>query len=165
MLLAFLIGVTAGQSLAARRFIEVTRSTVNIRAQPGTRGQLVAKAYRGDIFELTGEEEGWFRIRLFSGKSRYIHKNLARPASYQLQVPADADLRRRVYREWFKAEERAEKEAGRKYPPNFRLKENLEYQQILNDRYKLRMMQKLGVQAPVYRRIILEGNQKHWMDQ
>ena len=69
MLLAFLIGVTAGQSLAARRFIEVTRSTVNIRAQPGTRGQLVAKAYRGDIFELTGEEEGWFRIRLFSGKS------------------------------------------------------------------------------------------------
>jgi hypothetical protein len=158
--------VFASKSIfAVNRYIEITRSTVNVRSEPSTSGSLVAKAKRGDIFELTGEENGWFQIRMFSGKSRFIHKNLAREAAYSLQVPQDLELRKKVYEGWFNAERRAKREADRRHPPDRDLEANLEYQQLLNDRYKLEMMQTLGVQAPLYRRIILEGNQNHWNSQ
>ncbi len=165
LLTAITIVLPAMSLRAATRYIEITRGVVNIRTNPSTSGQLVVKAKRGDILELIGEENGWYKIRLFSGKPRFVHKNLAKHASYTLQVPLDTELRRSVYQGWFKTEQRAEREANRKYPPDRDLKNNLDYLQLLSDRYKLEMMQRLGVQAPIYRRIILEGNRKRWGDQ
>jgi hypothetical protein len=161
-LIGWLVALFLVPVSGANRYVEITRSVVNIRSAPTTGSTLVVKANRGNIFFLQGEEDGWFRIRLFSGRSRFVHKNLAKIASYKPEVPADINLRRNIYEEWFRIEEKVEREADRRYSPNDNLEKNLEYKQLLEDRYKLELMQRFKVQAPVYRRIILEGNQKRW---
>jgi hypothetical protein len=140
----------------------VVKGKVNIRSAPSTRSVTVGSAKKGDTFKLLGEEGKWYEIELFSGGQRFLYKSLANPVSYRPTVPEDIEVRRQLFREWAEAGKRARTEADRKYPPEKSLERNLTHQQILGDRYKLELLQKLGVQPPAYRRILIEGFQKGW---
>ena len=47
-----------------RQNLIVTGDVVNIRSAPNTKGKIVFKAKKGDIFMKTAEKDGWFGIKL-----------------------------------------------------------------------------------------------------
>ena len=148
--------------LSVNEYVRVIKGNVNIRSAPSTGSMTVGPAKQGDTFELVGEEGKWYEIDLFSGEQRFLHKSLATKVSFRPEVPEDAEIRRRIFREWNEAGNRAKAEADRKYPPERNLEKNLSHEQFLGDRFRLELLQKYGVQPPAYRRILIEGYQKGW---
>lgn len=153
-------GITA--TLSAQQYLEVTGRKSNIRSSPTTRSSIVTRAQRGDIFELKGESGDWYHIRLFSGELRYLHKRLAQEISYNPEVPEDSSQRREIFTTLQEVDRRVEREAEKKHPTDKALKKNIAYAHILEDRYKLKVIRQFGIQAPLYRRLAIEGNQKGW---
>lgn len=151
-----------GNLLAAERYVEVIKDNVNIRSAASTRSQTLGRANKGAVFHLTGEESGWYQIELFSGEGRFVHQSLARPVSYKPQAPEDPGVRQQLFQALISITERAEKEASDRFPPGKDLKKNLDYILLLNDRYKLELFQQNQIQAPIYRRIMIEGGQRGW---
>lgn len=160
--LAGLVFLSITPVQALNEYVRVVKGNVNIRNSASTQALKVAAAKQGDIFELAGEEGKWYEIELFSGGRRFLHKSLAKPVSYRPEVPEEVDVRRQLFKEWREIGERAKLEADRKYPPGKNLDRNLSHEQNLGDRYRLELLQKLGIQPPAYRRILIEGYQKGW---
>jgi len=156
--------------LGETKYIRITADRVNIRASPSTSSPVVAKARKGDVFGLHGKEGKWFKLRMFSVDSRYVHRSLAEISSYVVSLPRQVSTRREIYRRLLDAEGRAETEADRKYPLEDRrgrpipgnLNKNLAYMWLLSDRYKLEVMHTFRVQAPVHTVIISEGVKSNW---
>ena len=99
---------------------------------------------------------------MFSGDTRYIFKSLARATAYTPAIPDTIEERRNIFREWIKADETAQADADRRYPPDKNLKRNLNYLHLQADRKKLEITHKYKLQPPDLRRIVLEGNFKGW---
>lgn len=63
------LGLVYSTTLSAEsipiRFIEITGDTVNIRTGPSTSTTIVARAKKGDVFELKGETNGWYKFNMF----------------------------------------------------------------------------------------------------
>ncbi len=146
----------------ATRYVQITRRVANIRSAPTTRALKVAEAKRDDVFQLEKEEGKWFAIHLFSGGDRYIYKRLAELIPYTPEIPELLSTRREIFQALQEAEERARKEAARRYPPEANPSKNLRRNQLLNDRYKLKVMHDFEVQPALHRRIVLEGLQRGW---
>ncbi len=146
----------------ATRYVQITSRVANIRSAPTTSARVVAKAKRDDVFQLEKEEGKWFAIHLFSGGNRYIYKRLAKPIPYAPEIPELLSTRREIFKAWKDAEERARREAARRYPPETNPSRNLQRDQLLNDRYKLKVMHDFEVQPAIHRRIVLEGLRKGW---
>jgi len=149
-------------ALAANRYVQVTKDDVNIRTEATTSSQIVGKAAKGDVFELKGETTRWFEIHMFSGDSRYIFKSLAAVVRFKPEAPEDEAVRRTVFREWSEIEGLAQQEADSKYSPGENLGRNISQLRLLEDRYKLELMQRFQLQPPVYRRIVIEGRLQGW---
>lgn len=147
---------------SANQYVQITANRVNIRLAPSTAAQIVATGGKGDIFELQDESQRWYQIHLFSGETRYIHKSLAAEVSYRPEAPDSISLRRQIFKALGDAQDRIKKEADAKYPPHKGLKKNIEYTHILRDKYMLEVVHQFEVQAPIYRRISIEGTQKGW---
>ena len=143
-------------------YIQVAADNVNIRTAPTTNSEIVGKAQKGDIFEMEERKGSWYRIHMFSGESRWVHASLAKPIWFEPSVPDEVSVRQDIYQGWVRAATQAQREADEEYPPEKDLARNLRLSQLLQDRYKLDLMHDFGVQPPIYRRIVLEGNQKGW---
>jgi hypothetical protein len=117
----------------------------------------VGYARRGDIFKVADAPEGWLGVVLFSGDVRYLPAAQARKSSYTPATPPELSLRRELFRAFSKADARAKAEAERKSPTDFgRL------QRVLEDRYKLEVVQRYRLPAPVYGPIQKEGADSGW---
>jgi len=147
---------------SADQYIQVTGDNVNIRFSPSTSSQIIATARKGDIFELEGEEQGWYEISIFSGEYRYIHKSLAQEVFYEPEVPASVSVRQQMYKAFWDLEGKAMAEADRRYPPTIDIIKNIEYSRILEDKYKLEVVHQFDTQAPIYLKIAVEGVEKNW---
>ncbi len=147
--------------LPAPRYVETIRNA-NIRAAAATNATLVATSRKGDIFQLIKETDKWYIIQMFSGKNRYIYKTLARISAYTPSLPETIEQRRHIFREWNEAEESAQVDANRRYPPEKNLKRNLDYLHLQYDRKKLDLAHKYNLKPPDLRRIVLEGGFKGW---
>jgi len=159
----FLIAISSIQMAnGATRYVQITSQVVNIRSAPTTGARRVAKARRDDVFQLEKEEGKWFSIHLFSGGRRYIYKSLAKPIPYTPEIPELLSTRREIFKALHQAEERARREAARRYPPEAKPSKNLQRDQLLNDLYKLKVMHDFDVQPAIHRRIVLEGLRKGW---
>jgi uncharacterized protein YgiM (DUF1202 family) len=157
-----LILVGAGTAHSAQLFIQISSRRANIRFGPTTGSPVVVTARRGDIFELKDETGDWYQIRMFSGESRYLHKSLAVKISYKPEAPRSFSRRRDIFKAFREIDAKMAEEADARYPPDKNLRRNLEYTQILEDRYKLEVIHQFDAQPPVYRSIVIEGNQKGW---
>jgi len=147
---------------SADQYIQVTGDNVNIRFSPSTSSQIIASAQKGDIFELEGEEQGWFAISMFSGEYRYIHKSLAKEIPYEPKVPGSVSVRQQMYRAFWDLEGTAMTDADRRYPPTIDVMKNIEYSRILEDKYKLEVVHQFNTQAPIYIKIAVEGAENNW---
>lgn len=170
MIVFFLALLLPGTVLAQAKYVRITANRVNIRGGPGMSSPIVAKARKGDVFELHGKDGRWYRIRMFSMRWRYVYRSLAKAVPYVVSIPNQASLRRNIFRALVRAEDRAEEKADRKYPLEDRsgrpisgnIKRNIDYMWLLNDRYKLEVMHRFKVQPPIHGIVISEGVKKNW---
>lgn len=157
--------------LAQDKYIKITGDQVNIRIASSTQSSIVSKGRKGDVFELRGEEGEWYKINLFSGEWRYVHKSLAKVMTYDVSLPKLVSIRLQIFRALLRAEDRAQAEADQKYPIADKyghpfpenVVRNIDYMRLLDDRYKLEVIHKFEVQPPTYRKIIVEGVKKNWL--
>ena len=147
---------------SADQYIQVTGDNVNIRFSPSTSSQIIASAQKGDIFELEGEEQGWFAISMFSGEYRYIYKSLAKEIPYEPKVPGSVSVRQQMYRAFWDLEGKAMADADRRYPPTIDVMKNIDHSRVLEDKYKLEVVHQFNTQAPIYIKIAVEGVEKNW---
>lgn len=85
ILVVALQGLSVG--LAAEEFVQITGENVNIRFGPSTASRVAAQARRGDVFKLRETLDQWYKVRLFTGKRRYVHRNLAKVIDYSPELP------------------------------------------------------------------------------
>ncbi len=165
--LAVLIPVSA---LGEAEYLKITANGVNIRSGPKTSFPIVAKAWEGDLFEFHGKEGQWYKVRMFSVSWRYIHKSLGQVAPYSVSIPKKLSTRRKIFRAFVEAEDRAERKAdeiyplenkwGRPIPGN--VEKNIDFMWLLSDRYKLEVAHRFRVQPSIHDAIISEGIEKGW---
>jgi len=149
--------ILAAESIPTR-FIEITGNTVNIRTGPSTSTTIVALAKKGDIFELKGEINGWYKINMFSGEYRYVHKSLAKLTTYTISLPSSASIRQEIFNLIGEAEDRAMDEADQKYPMNIpnNIDQNIDYERLLIDKYKLTIFHEFKIQPVIYKELVVE---------
>jgi N-acetylmuramoyl-L-alanine amidase len=56
--------------------VKVKGDAVNIRPDPSTRSQPLARARRGDVFPLVSRQKDWVKIRLGDGREGWISVRL-----------------------------------------------------------------------------------------
>src|SRR5690606_5007083 len=49
----------------------------NVRSAPSLKAPVLQRLAKGKKLNLTGESKNWYRIRLSSGKTAYVHKSVA----------------------------------------------------------------------------------------
>ena len=147
-------------SSAQEKCVEITGNVVNIRFSSSTSSAIVSKARKGDLFKLGAEESQWYRIVMFSGEYRCVHKSLARLRQCAISLPSQVSTRRKIFTALLEEEDRAQAEADQKYPHDW--EKNTDYMRLLNDRYKLAVMHRFGLQPLAYKKIIAEGVKKKW---
>ena len=162
VILGLLLLASLTAPLSAQQYLQVTSRRANLRFAPTTGSSIVATTHREDIVELKDESGDWYHVRLFSGELRYLHKRLAREVHYSPEVPQEFSRRREIFKAFQEVDRKVKKEASRRYPADKNLKKNIEHAAILEDRYKLEVVHRFEVQAPLYRRIAIEGLQKGW---
>lgn len=142
--------------------IVITDDEVYIRTEPN--GTVIGQAQPGDVFEIGGTDGDWFMIHMFSGEYRYVHSSLALHTD-SLPRQQDEATRRSAFQALVNAEDRASAEADRRIPPATveDINRNIDLQRLLDDRYKLEVCHRFGVQPAYYNTIKLEGIRKGWM--
>lgn len=146
--------------LFAQDYVRVIESEVDIQLNPSSSSNVVAQAVKGNIFNLIEEKDDWYNVKMFSGEYRYIHKSMCEKIDYDLGVPESEELRKDVFLALLNVEDKAQREADKKYPNDFA--KNIDYNRALNDKFKLDVLNDYGLQPPVYLKIISEGVKKNW---
>jgi hypothetical protein len=142
---------------AADVYVRVSVPRAAVREAADAKAPLVGYARRDDVFKLSQEQEGWYGVVLFSGDVRYIPAAQLKKSSYSPSAPPELFLRRELFRAFAKADTRAKAEAERKNPADFG-----KHQRLLEDRYKLDVVQRYRLPAPVYGPIQKEGAESGW---
>lgn len=131
---------------------------VNVRTGPGTGYAVVGKAEKGDLFQITGETEGWWEVRMFSGDARFISKEVrVYPLTASQIVPGHAmilpespALCRSMHRSVLMGLDRAQREAEELLPRDVEPGYHDDLRRVLEDRILLEMFHILGVQPALY---------------
>jgi len=131
---------------------------VNLRTGPGTEYVVVGRAEKGDIFHVSGETDGWWEIRMFSGDARYVSKAVrVYPLEPSQLVPAhgmvlpESEARCRSMRQSvIIGLDRAQREAEELLPREVDGPHHDNLRRVLEDRILLEMLHIYGVQPAMY---------------
>ena len=154
LFLLFLLNPLFGQE-----YIQVTSSEVNIREKASSSSTLVGQSDNGRIFEFKGEESGWYKVLITSGDYRYIHSSLCKKVDYSITLPSES-IQKSLFKTLRVVEGCAIAEAGKKYPND--IMKSIDYQRILEDRYKLNVFIELDLNPTIYSIVIGEGAKERW---
>lgn len=69
----------------AKGKIMITASLANIRSNPSLDAPILQRVKSGTTITLTGEGKEWYRVRLLSGYTAYVHKSVAKVVSTKQQ--------------------------------------------------------------------------------
>jgi len=56
--------------------LQVGVQLANIRKQPTAKGSIVTRLKKGDYVTKTGEQKGWYQVKLDSGKTAWAHSSV-----------------------------------------------------------------------------------------
>ncbi|MGD9931788.1 MAG: SH3 domain-containing protein [Mangrovibacterium sp.] len=141
-------------------YIMITIDSVKIKVAPSPSSSTVAIGMKNDIFELDKIENNWFVVFMFSGDYRYINKTHAIQIDSIPPYSFPIDIKKKVFKEVYKAEGKSEEEAMSKFPND--LYKELDYTSILDDKYKLIIFRKYSIPAPYAEKLNAEGAIKKW---
>jgi len=102
---------------------------------------------------------------MFSGEYRYIHKSLCKKVNHTPLLPENEQIRKQLFIALFQAEGRAIEEADKKYPIQMNgqnINKNIDFNRLLDDRYKLAVFNRFNLQPTIYSKLIMEGATKRW---
>ena len=164
LLVAITIGVLVIPMCAlSREYVVMISRNINVRTGPGTDRFVIARAWKGDVFELVDETGNWYEIVMFSGDYRYVSKSWAARLTeeqllpgHHMVLPSDGDKLNAVYRDILHARERAGREADEIIPPLENEKRNTTLRNILEDKHIHEIMQIHSVQPALYCEIVNE---------
>lgn len=137
------------QAAVAAGYVQVVVDGAPITAGRG-RGPLIGHAPRGTIVESVGESGGYYAIRLFSGRSRYVRKSSARPVAYNPKAPLEPAVRLQLISALNAAQLRAEREAPPRSAGRSQQDASRERRAVLRDQYQLHVMASFQLNPPVY---------------
>ena len=156
LLVAGLLSV--GHGLEAQEYVVMGTPHVNVRTGPGTGFVVVGMAEKGDLFEVAGETDGWWEIRMFSGDTRFVSKSVrVYPLTsaeivpgHGLRIPDAEERCRSIRRSVQMGLERARREAEELLPPEVDGPRHDVLRRVLEDRILLEMFHIYGLQPPVF---------------
>jgi uncharacterized protein YgiM (DUF1202 family) len=70
-------GGSKGQFRKASGKLVIDVWLANVRSAPSLKAPVMQRLAEGKKLNLTGESKDWYRIRLASGKTAYVHKSVA----------------------------------------------------------------------------------------
>lgn len=161
--LSFMLALlcTAGPALAGEMSVARIDQPVDIKSAPDPRAPAVAQAAPGDRYEILAAQEGWYQVQLFQD-SYFLPKSTATEIIESLKIPTDEAKRKAVFRDLYKAEERAVEAAEKQAL--------IEEKAVLEDavknyfieRAKLEVARKYGLPVPACIAIAFEGADQGW---
>jgi len=147
--------------LWAQQYIEIIANRANIRVKPSKYSQRVAVAKKKDIFVFQGLEGNWVKIFMFSGESRYIHKQLTQMVRYTPELPKN-QLSKRVFKALYYVEGLSKEHALERTNSKKYTQKSIEVQRLLDDKYKLEVCHKYGIKPALYNLLTSVGVEKNW---
>jgi hypothetical protein len=168
VLIAVAVHLSAAPA-SCREYAVMLSRNINIRTGPGTDRVIVGRAWKGDVFELSGETGNWWKIHMFSGDDRYVSKSWAARLSesqilpgHGMKLPADVDARRAIYRDIQSALARARGEAEEMISASLDVERNANVERVLEDRFVLEVFSIHSVQPALFPDLIEEGQDAEW---
>jgi len=158
------------EALAAQSYIVMGTPLVNIRTGPSTASMVVEQAEKGDIFQVVGEEDGWYRIKMFSPEPRYVIKaDFIYPISgdslvegHQMLLPTSTARVRSIFWDTEAGLDRAAREATEVIPVTLNRDRHTYLKNVLEDRILLQMFHIHGMQPALYRDLVAEARTQRW---
>jgi len=154
---------------SCREYVVMLSRNINIRTGPGTDRVIIGRAWKGDIFGLSGETGNWWKIHMFSGDDRYVSKSWAAKLTesqilkgHNLRLPADVDVRLAMYRDIESALARARGEAEELISASLDVERNGNVERILEDRFVLEVLSIYSIQPALFPDLIEEGQDADW---
>jgi hypothetical protein len=129
----------------------VVQARAAVYAAPDTAATVVATVHQGDLFYLLGERNGFYVIRLVSGRDRFIDPQCCDRTRFSVEVYDDTTKWRSYHAAIRKSEARAAREGRTE-----------EARDLLEDRYGMEVMHGLGLPAPLWGRIKSYAMTKGW---
>jgi hypothetical protein len=153
-----------GKQRYEQNYLEITRDAINIRAGRTTKSDIIAKAKKGDVFELRSRQGSWYEIKLFSGENRFVYHTLGRPIHTAPEPPTSETERRELYRQIMRIREKAAAGAESRHPTTATesLQKQATYERLLEDRYLLELYRRAGFSPAIHNRILVEGGTELW---
>jgi hypothetical protein len=164
------VNVAGADSLLAQDYVVMGTPLVNLRTGPSTGSMVVGRAEKGDIFEVVGEEDGWYKIKMFSSSPRYVIKAdfvyaLTRDGlveGHEMFLPTSTARLRSIFWDTEEGLDRAAREATEVIPVTLNRDRHTYLKEVLEDRVLLEMFHIHGVQPALYRDMVREARKEHW---
>lgn len=158
------------QTLAAQDYVVMGTPLVNLRTGPSTGAMVIGRAEKGDIFEVVGVEDGWYKIKMFSSKPRYVIKAdfvypLAKDQLVEgntMNLPASTAKVRSVFWDTEEGLDRAAREATEVIPLTLNRDRHTQLKEILEDRVLLEMFHIHGIQPALYPDLVAQARRERW---
>lgn len=145
-------------SAAPQTYLVMGTPHVNLRTGPGTEYVVVGQAQKGDIFHVTGQTDGWWEVRMFSGDARYVSKEVRvyplEPSqlveAHNMALPASAVRCRSIFQSVLMNVDRAQREADELLPRDVDATYHNALRRVLEDRILLETFHIYGVQPALF---------------
>ena len=155
---------------APQDYVVMGTPLVNLRTGPSTHAMVIGRAEKGDIFEVVGEVDEWYRIRLFSGETRYVTKSdFVYPLGegqlvdgHEMNLPASTARCRSIFWDTEEGLDRAAREALEIIPATLNRQRYTVLKKILEDKILLEMFHIHGIQPALYRELVAEARREGW---
>lgn len=86
--------IAAAPSLAqAQEFVSIKGSTVNVRAQPNTRGAVQWELANGYPLQVTARQGNWLKVRDYESALGWVHRPLTSQQAHHVVKARTANLR------------------------------------------------------------------------
>jgi len=169
---ALLLGPVLPDHLQAapQEYVVMGTPLVNLRTGPNTDAMVIGRAEKGDIFEVVGSSDEWYRIRMFSGETRYVTKAsfvypLARDGlvpGHSMALPTSTARARSIFWDTEEGLNRAAREALEILPATMNRERYDKLKKILEDKILLEMFHIHGIQPALYRDLVAMARREGW---
>ncbi len=157
-------------SAAPQDYVVMGNPLVNLRTGPSTNAMVIGRAEKGDVFQVVGQTEEWYKILMFSGETRYVTRSeFVYPLEagqlvegHAMTLPNSTARCRSIFWDTEKGLDRAAREALEIIPATLNRERYTVLKKILEDRILLEMFHIHGLQPALYRDLVAEARREGW---
>ncbi|GGE67120.1 C40 family peptidase [Priestia taiwanensis] len=84
-------GSSSNVSQGTTGVYKVTADVLNVRSGSGTSHRIIGKAHQGQVLEVTGQENGWYKVN-YNGQTGYVSAEYLQKAGEQPKPPTSGNV-------------------------------------------------------------------------